>query len=147
GARTIAMADFYRAPEDTPHLENALRHGELITAVEVPLPVPGARQRYLKVRDRATFEFAVVSVAAVLRTRGRTVEEARLAFGGVATRPWRSAEAEAALRGEALTERNIAAAGRLLVRDARPREDNEFKVELVQRALQDVLGRFTGGSR
>jgi len=78
---------------------------------------------------------------------GRTVEEARLAFGGIATRPWRSLEAETALRGKPLTERNIAAAGRLLVQDAQPREDNEFKVELVQRALQDVLGRFTGGSR
>jgi xanthine dehydrogenase YagS FAD-binding subunit len=147
GARTIAMADFHRVPEDTPHIENTLRHGELITAVEVPLPAPGSRQRYLKVRDRASFEFAVVSVAAVLRMNGRTVEEARLAFGGVATRPWRSAEAEAALRGRALTEQSIAAAGRVLVRGAQPREDNAFKVELVQRALQDVLGRYTGGSR
>ncbi|MFF9206587.1 FAD binding domain-containing protein [Streptomyces sp. NPDC014986] len=147
GTRTIAMADFYRQPGDAPHIENALRHGELITAVEVPLPAPGTRQRYLKVRDRATFEFAVVSVAAVLRMNGRTVEEARLAFGGIATRPWRSAEAEAALRSKPLTEPNIAAAGRILVQDAQPREDNEFKVELVQRALQDVLGRFTGGSR
>lgn len=147
GARTVSLADFYRDPGDTPHIDNALRHGELITAVEVPLPPAGTHQRYLKLRDRATFEFAVVSVAAVLRTRGRVVEEARLAFGGIATRPWRSAEAEDALRGKPLTERNIAAAGRVLVRDAQPREDNEFKVELVQRALQDVLGRYTGGSR
>ncbi|GGW95841.1 FAD-binding molybdopterin dehydrogenase [Streptomyces malachitofuscus] len=147
GARTVSLADFYREPGDTPHIDNALRHGELITAVEVPLPPAGTHQRYLKLRDRATFEFAVVSVAAVLRTRGRIVEEARLAFGGIATQPWRSAEAEAALRGKPLTERNIAAAGRVLVRDAQPREDNEFKVELVQRALQDVLGRYTGGSR
>lgn len=147
GARTIAMADFHREPGHTPHLENALRHGELITAVEVPLPAPGARQRYLKLRDRATFEFAVVSVAVVLRMSGRTVEEARLAFGGIATRPWRSPEVETALEGGPLTERNIAAAGRLLVQDAQPREDNEFKIELVQRALQDVLGRYTGGSR
>jgi xanthine dehydrogenase YagS FAD-binding subunit len=147
GARIIAMADFHRAPEDTPHIENTLRHGELITAVEVPLPAPGSRQRYLKVRDRASFEFAVVSVAAVLRMNGRVVDEARLAFGGVATRPWRSAEAEAALRGRALTEQSIAAAGDVLVRGAQPREDNAFKVELVQRALQDVLGRYTGGSR
>ncbi|GAB2898448.1 xanthine dehydrogenase family protein subunit M [Streptomyces deserti] len=147
GTRTVTMADFYRAPDDTPHIENALRHGELITAVEVPLPAPDSRQRYLKVRDRATFEFAVVSVAAVLRLKGRTVEEARLAFGGVATRPWRTSEVEAVLRGRVLSERSIAAAGRVLVRDARPRKDNEFKIELVQRALQDVLGRFHGGSR
>ncbi|MFI1393200.1 FAD binding domain-containing protein [Streptomyces griseoaurantiacus] len=147
GARTIAMADFHLEPGHTPHLENTLRHGELITAVEVPLPAPDARQRYLKLRDRAAFEFAVVSVAVVLHMNGRTVDEARLAFGGIATRPWRSPEAETALRGRPLTARNIAAAGRLLVQDAQPREDNKFKVELVQRALQDVLGRFSGGSR
>ncbi|MGW0846880.1 FAD binding domain-containing protein [Streptomyces sp. NPDC002787] len=147
GGRTITMADFHRTPDDTPHIENALRHGELITAVDVPLPTPDSRQRYLKVRDRATFEFAVVSVAAVLRMNGRTVEKASLAFGGIATRPWRSSEAEAALRGRALTGRSIAAAGRALVRGAQPREDNAFKVELVQRALQDALGRFLGGSR
>ncbi|CAL9647465.1 FAD binding domain-containing protein [Streptomyces sp. enrichment culture] len=147
GARTISMADLHLEPGDTPHVENALRHGELITEVEIPLPAPGARQRYLKVRDRATFEFAVVSVAAVLDMHGPRVDEARLAFGGVATRPWRSSEAEAALRGRPLTEESIARCGRILVRDAQPREDNQFKVELVQRALQDVLGRFTGGSR
>ncbi|MFJ8148674.1 FAD binding domain-containing protein [Streptomyces sp. NPDC096048] len=148
GARTIAMADFHRVPGDTPHIDNSLRHGELVTAVEIPLPDSrNTRQRYLKVRDRATFEFAVVSVAAVLRTRGRSVEDARLAFGGVGTRPWRSAEAESVLRGKPLTERNIAAAGRILVKEAQPRPDNAFKAELVQRALQDTLGRFTGGSR
>ncbi|MFE8953509.1 FAD binding domain-containing protein [Streptomyces althioticus] len=147
GARVISMADFHREPGDTPHVENALRHGELITAVEVALPAAGTRQRYLKVRDRASFEFAVVSVAAVVHMNGRRVDSARLAFGGIATRPWRSAELEAELRNGPLTQDTIARCGELLVRDARPRQDNEFKVELVQRALQDVLGRFSGGSR
>ena len=90
-------------PGDTPHRETALRQGELITGIDVPVTDLAAGSAYLKVRDRATFEFAVVSVAAALRTRGRVVQDVRLAFGGVGTRPWRDTRVEAALRGLPLT--------------------------------------------
>ncbi|MGN9907567.1 FAD binding domain-containing protein [Phytohabitans sp. LJ34] len=144
GARQIPITDFYVLPGDTPHLENALRYGELITGVEVPGGPSAPMSRYLKLRDRATFEFAVVSVAAVLRVRAGRVQEIRLAFGGIGTKPWRSPEAEAALRGRRLTAESVAEAGRALVRQAAPRDGNEFKVELVQRALAGVLSELGG---
>ncbi|TWF75114.1 xanthine dehydrogenase YagS FAD-binding subunit [Pseudonocardia hierapolitana] len=140
GERRIPVAEFYLQPGSTPDRETALRPGELITSVDVPVPGPGTRSRYLKLRDRATFEFAVVSVAAVVRLAGGVVQEARLAFGGIGTRPWRSPEAEQALVGRPLTAATTQAAGRALVRDAVPRRHNAFKVDLVQRALADVLG-------
>jgi xanthine dehydrogenase YagS FAD-binding subunit len=142
GPRDIPMADFYLPPGDTPHLETALRQGELITGIDVPVTDLAAGSRYLKVRDRATFEFAVVSVAALIRLRGDEVREARLAFGGIAPRPWRSAEAEQALVGRPLNAATIKAAGEALVVDAQPREHNAFKVPLVQRALSDILDQF-----
>lgn len=144
GPRRIPIADFYLLPAATPHVENALRYGELITGVEVPGGTSAPASRYLKLRDRATFEFAVVSVAAVLRVRGGRVRDIRLAFGGIGTKPWRSAEAEATLRGQRLTAERIAEAGRALVRQAVPRDGNEFKVELVRRALAGVLGELGG---
>jgi xanthine dehydrogenase YagS FAD-binding subunit len=144
GERAVPIAGFYLLPGSAPNRENALRPGELITRVDVPRTSLAARSRYLKLRDRATFEFAVVSVAAALRTRGRVVADVRLAFGGVGTRPWRDVRVETALRGRPLTRRAIAEAGRVLVRDAVPREDNGFKVELVQRALESVLGDLGG---
>ncbi|MEV5887024.1 xanthine dehydrogenase family protein subunit M [Streptomyces sp. NPDC052020] len=144
GRRSLALRDFYRLPGSTPHRESALRHGELITGVEIPESRLAAGSRYLKLRDRASFEFAVVSVAAALtRERGR-VRDVRLAFGGIATRPWRSPEAEDALRGRPLNRATIAAAGRALVQGAHPREHNALKVELVQRALADVLEDLGG---
>jgi xanthine dehydrogenase YagS FAD-binding subunit len=144
GDRRAPLREFYLVPGNTPDQENALRHGELITAVEVPATALSAHSRYVKLRDRASFEFAVVSVAAALRMRGRTVCEARLAFGGVATGPWRSAEAEQAIIGRALTPATIDAAGQAAIRDAVPREHNGFKVELVQRALAGLLGDLGG---
>ncbi|MEW2354916.1 xanthine dehydrogenase family protein subunit M [Spirillospora sp. NPDC029432] len=144
GERDVPIGDFFLLPVSTPTRETAMRPGELITRVEVPRTPLAARSRYLKLRDRATFEFAVVSVAASLRTKGRVVEDVRLAFGGVGTRPWRDIRVEAALRGRPLTTAAITEAGRVLVRDARPREGNRFKVELVQRALESVLGELGG---
>ncbi|GAA5056569.1 xanthine dehydrogenase YagS FAD-binding subunit [Thermocatellispora tengchongensis] len=140
--RRIPISEFYLLPEGTPERENVLESGELITGIEVPVTTLASRSRYLKLRDRATFEFAVVSVAAAVRLRGGEVDDVRLAFGGVAPRPWRSPEAEAALKGGPLTDERIRAAGQALVRDARPREHNAFKVELVQRALAQILGGF-----
>jgi len=144
GARAVPIAEFYLLPGTTPERETVLRRDELITRVDVPRTPIAARSRYLKLRDRASFEFAVVSVAAALRMNGRTVREVRLAFGGVGTRPWRDPRVEAALRGRELTERTIAAAGRVLVGDAVPHEENRFKVELVQRALASVLTELGG---
>ncbi|WP_394619766.1 FAD binding domain-containing protein [Lentzea sp. JNUCC 0626] len=139
GERKIPIGDFYRRPGTTPHVENALRPGELITAVEVPRSQAARKSKYLKLRDRATFEFAVVSVAVAIDLRGRSVRDVRLAFGGIGTVPWRSREAENELRGRELSAETVARAGKALVRDAKPRHDNEFKVELVQRALAEVL--------
>jgi xanthine dehydrogenase YagS FAD-binding subunit len=140
GYRAVPIAEFYLLPGATPDRETALRPGELVTRVDVPRTSLAASSRYLKLRDRATFEFAVVSVAAALDLRGRTVRDVRLAFGGIGTRPWRDTRVEAELRGRSLTEATITEAGRVLVRNAHPHEENGFKVELVQRALASVLG-------
>ncbi len=139
GPRTIPVSELYLPPGNTPDRETALRPGELITSVDVPVTDLVTGSQYLKLRDRASFEFAVVSVAAMVRLAGGVVREARLAFGGIATRPWRSIEAEQELVGRPLTEATAAAAGRALVRDAVPRRHNAFKVDLVQRALANVL--------
>jgi len=144
GVRRIPMADFHVVPGTTPDRETALAHGELITGVEIPTTPMAANSRYLKLRDRATFEFAVVAVAAALDMSGNTVRDVRLTFGGVATKPWRSLEAEAALRGRRLSGDTIAAAGQALVQGAVPREHNAFKTDLVQRALDGHL-RDLGG--
>ncbi|GAA2214263.1 xanthine dehydrogenase family protein subunit M [Nonomuraea monospora] len=148
GPRAIGIADFYLPPGDTPHRETVLRAGELITRIDVPLTPLAEGSRYVKVRDRASFEFAVVSVAACVRLedgpRDGAVREASLAFGGVAPRPWRSSAVERALTGRPLTPASIRAAGEALVREARPRPDNAFKVPLVQRALSDVLEQLRG---
>jgi xanthine dehydrogenase YagS FAD-binding subunit len=144
GERRIPLGDFYLPPGDTPHRETVLTPGELITGVEIVRTPLAATSRYLKLRDRATFEFAVVSVASAVRLTGSVVAEARLAFGGVAPRPWRSPEAERALVGRPLTDRTIEAAGRALVRDAIPHEHNAFKIDLVRRALARIL---RGGNR
>lgn len=144
GPRQVPVDGFHLRPGNAPHVDTVLRPAELITAVEVPRWA--ARSRYLKLRDRATFEFAVVSIAAVVDLRGGRVRDVRLAFGGIGTTPWRSPEAEAVLRGAPLTVDAIERAGRALVRDAVPRQHNGFKVELVQRALVELLSGW-GGSR
>lgn len=144
GRREVPMADFHLTPGTTPHVENVLRPGELIVQVDVPASPLAEHSRYLKLRDRATFEFAVVSVASALRLRNRRVEDVRLAFGGIGTKPWRSLPAEDTLRGRLLSADTIADAGRALVRGAVPRRDNGFKVELVQRALAGLLSEQGG---
>ncbi|GAB3435567.1 FAD binding domain-containing protein [Actinophytocola sediminis] len=144
GARTVPIADFYLLPGSTPHRETVRHQEELITGVTVPRTPVGRHSRYLKLRDRASFEFAVVSVAAALRMTGGTVRDVRLAFGGVGTRPWRDTRVEAALRGRELTPATVAAAGRVLVRDAVPLDGNGFKATLVQRALASVLHELGG---
>jgi xanthine dehydrogenase YagS FAD-binding subunit len=144
GGRTVPIADFYLLPGTTPDRETVLAPGELITRVDVPRTPLAAHSRYLKLRDRATFEFAVVSVAAALRVDRHVVRDVRLAFGGIGTRPWRDTRVEAALRGRPLTGATITEAGQVLVANAEPREENGFKVELVQRALASTLSELGG---
>jgi xanthine dehydrogenase YagS FAD-binding subunit len=126
--RTIPIADFHRLPGDTPHIETALETGELITAVTLPKPA-GGKQIYRKVRDRASFAFALVSVGAIIQRDGT----GRVALGGVAHKPWRLATADAAL------PRGSKAAAEQLLADAKPTPENAFKVPLVERTLAAVL--------
>jgi xanthine dehydrogenase YagS FAD-binding subunit len=143
GERRVPIGDFYRLPGSTPHVETVLPRGGLIVGVEIPSGMTGFRSGYRKVRDRASFEFALVSVAVSLDMDGDSVREARIALGGVAPRPWRAVEAEAVLRGRRL-ESGVPAAAEAAVRGAVPREHNGFKVELVRRTLADVLTRVGG---
>jgi xanthine dehydrogenase YagS FAD-binding subunit len=139
GDRAIPIGEFHQLPGDTPHLDTGLRRGELVTAVDLPPPaVP--RSSYLKVRDRASYAFALVSVAAVLDldTQG-VIRQARLALGGVAHKPWRVPEAEQVLIGRPAAEDAWRAAADVALPDARPLRDNAFKVELARRSLVRAL--------
>jgi xanthine dehydrogenase YagS FAD-binding subunit len=137
GERRIAFEDFHLLPGETPEREHALKAGELITAVVLP-PLPaGTRSWYLKLRDRESYEFALASAAVTLRIDAGRIAEARLALGGVGTKPWRAREAEETLRGATIDETVFRRAAELALRDARPREHNRFKVELARR----VIGR------
>lgn len=143
GDRTLPITDFHRLPEDHPEIETLLEPGELITAVELP-PLPlAARSTYRKVRDRASYAFALVSVAAAIELDGDTVKDVRLAFGGVAHKPWRAWKAEAALKGQRATEDSFRAAAEVELADAQPLGENAFKVELATRTLVAVLAELT----
>ena len=139
-ARRIPIAEFHRLPGDTPHLETAIEPGELITAVTLPPPV-GGKQLYRKVRDRASYAFALVSVAAIVATERGTIMGARVAFGGVAHKPWRSVEAEAALAGRPATMATYRAAAEAAMAHAVGRGDNDFKIELAKRTLCRTLAQ------
>jgi len=142
-ARTIPVDSLYRPPGDTPHIETVLTPGELITSVRLPPPPPG-RQVYRKVRDRASYAFALVSVAAILELDGDRVRTARVAFGGLSYKPWRSAEAEAALVGAPATRTAFDAAGTAALRDARGYGHNDFKIPLARRTLRATLTQAAG---
>jgi xanthine dehydrogenase YagS FAD-binding subunit len=139
-ARRVAIGDFYRLPGATPHIETVLGPGELITGVTLPPPPPG-RQVYRKVRDRASYAFALVSVAVIVATDGGTITGARVAFGGVAPKPWRSVEAEAALAGRPATMVTFRAAAEAAMADAVGRGHNDFKIELAKRTLYGTLAQ------
>jgi xanthine dehydrogenase YagS FAD-binding subunit len=139
GERTVALTDLHRLPGTQPEVETVLAPGELITAVELP-PLPFARNSiYRKVRDRASYAFALVSVAAVMELDGGTVKDVRLALGGVATKPWRAWKAEDTLRERPATAANFRAAADAELTAARPLSHNAFKVELARRTLVAVL--------
>ena len=135
GRRIIPFAEFHKLPADTPHIENALESGELVTYVDLPKPVQGARSVYLKLRDRASYEFALASAAIVVRVEGGHIRYARVAMGGVGTKPWRSHEAEAALAGKPAEVATFRKAAEAALADAKPRAQNRFKVELAKRCL------------
>ena len=141
--RRIGLRDFYRLPGDTPQIETALEPGELITAIELPPPVTGARQAYRKVRDRASYAFALVSVAVVVTVEAGVIAHAALALGGVAAMPWRSAGAEALLVGQAPSPDVFAAAADALLAGAQGRGDNDFKIPLARRVLIATLTELT----
>src|SRR5262249_22797715 len=119
GDRTIAFADFHRLPGDTPHIDNTMKPGEIVTAIELPAKGFAANWSYLKIRDRLSYAFALVSVAAALELDGGRIKEARVALGGVAHKPWRVAEAEAALRGQAADATAFAKAADPLLQGAK----------------------------
>jgi xanthine dehydrogenase YagS FAD-binding subunit len=142
GERSIPLTEFHVSYGEDPARESVLEHGELITAVELPATPWFARSHYLKVRDRASYEFALTSAAVALdldRGSGGRVRAARVALGGVATKPWRSREAEQALTGAKVEERTWRAAAEAALRGARPQKDNGFKIELAKRTLVRAL--------
>jgi len=139
--RVIPFADFHRLPGDTPERDNNLRHGELITAIEIPKNNFADASYYLKVRDRASYAFALVSVAAAMEINGGKIKQARIAMGGVAHKPWRAGEAEKLLDGKTATEENFASAADAEMKAAKPFEHNKFKVELGKRSIVLALRR------
>jgi xanthine dehydrogenase YagS FAD-binding subunit len=139
GTRVMAFADFHRLPERTPNVDTNLRPDEIVIAVELPAQGFATNYSYLKIRDRLSYAFALVSIAAALELEGGTIKHARLALGGVAHKPWRDAAAEAALKGEAPNEENFRRAADVLLREARGFEHNAFKIDLARRGIIRAL--------
>jgi xanthine dehydrogenase YagS FAD-binding subunit len=146
GERAIAFADFHRLPGDTPQLDNNLQPNEIVTAIELPAQGFAKNYSYLKIRDRLSYAFALVSVAAALELDGGRIMEARLALGGVAHKPWRRSEAEAALRGQSADAATFAKAADLLLRDAKGFSHNAFKIDLARRAIVRTLTQAAKGT-
>jgi xanthine dehydrogenase YagS FAD-binding subunit len=139
--RTIPINDFHRLPGDTPEKDNNLEHGELIVAIDLPKSNFAKNSYYLKVRDRASYAFALVAVAAALELDRGTIRQARIVMGGVAHKPWRSMEAEAVLSGKPASEETFRRAAEAALKDARPLAHNAYKVELGKRAIVRALMR------
>lgn len=142
GMRSVPIGEFHLLPEDHPDVETVLRPADLITAIEIPAASAGLPSTYRKVRDRASYAFALVSVAAALEIKDGNVSSVRLALGGVAHKPWRASKAEAALRGSTVSEDSFRAAARAELADARALRDNQFKIELAERTIVAVLGEL-----
>jgi xanthine dehydrogenase YagS FAD-binding subunit len=139
GERAIAFNDFHRLPGNTPQTDTNLQPDEIVTAIELPALGFADNYSYLKIRDRLSYAFALVSIAAALELEGGTIKQARLALGGVAHKPWRNTAAEAALRGQRADPASFARAADLLLRDAKAYEHNAFKVELARRGIIRTL--------
>jgi xanthine dehydrogenase YagS FAD-binding subunit len=145
GQRIVPLIDFHRLPGATPHIETVLEPGEVIAAITVPASPAARRSYYLKVRDRASFEFAVVSAAVALEMEGVRIRQARIALGGVGTKPWRVPQVEAALAGATLDPAGLRSAATFAAQGAQGRGYNDFKIELMQRAI--VRAVETAGGR
>jgi len=139
GERAIPIGDFHVLPGNTPQRETVLEPGDLITHVTLPPPAPGNRSLYLKLRDRMSYEFALASAAVVITAANGTITRARIAMGGVGTKPWRSTEAEAELADQPATEATFRKAADAAVRDAKAQSQNGFKIELTKRCLVHAL--------
>src|SRR4030088_3168650 len=139
GERSIPIADFHVLPGSTPQRETVLEPGDLITPVPLPPPAPGSRSLYLKLRDRASYEFALASAAVVITVENAKITRARIAMGGVGTKPWRSPEAEAELTDQPATQAVFQKAAEVALRDAKPQSQNGFKIELAKRCLVHAL--------
>jgi xanthine dehydrogenase YagS FAD-binding subunit len=139
GERAIAFNDFHRLPGSTPQIDTNLHPNEIVTAVELPAQSFAKNYSYLKIRDRLSYAFALVSIAAALDLQGDTIRQARLALGGVAHKPWRDTAAAEALRGQRADQASFARAADLLLRDARGHEHNAFKIELARRGIVRTL--------
>jgi xanthine dehydrogenase YagS FAD-binding subunit len=139
GPRAIAFGDFHLLPGNTPQRETVLEPGDLITHITLPPPVAGSKQLYLKLRDRASYEFALASTAVVLSVSGGKITRARIALGGVGTKPWRSPEAEQSLTGKTPNEATFRQAADKALLSAKPQSENGFKVELAKRCLTYAL--------
>ena len=145
--RSINFADFHRLPENNPEKDTNLNHGELITSIELPKNNFANKSYYLKVRDRSSYAFALVSVAAALEMNGKNIKNVRIAMGGVAHKPWRAIEAEKMLVGKAATEANFKLAAEAEMKNAKPLEHNKFKVELGRRAIVRALSMAMNGGK
>jgi xanthine dehydrogenase YagS FAD-binding subunit len=146
GERAIDFADFHRLPDDEPHRDTTLAPGEIVTAVELPARGFSTNYTYLKIRDRLSYAFALVSVAAALELDGGTITEARLGLGGVAHKPWRDTAAEAALRGEPAGEAAFLQAADTVLRDAKGYAHNAFKIDLARRTIVRALTQAANGT-
>jgi xanthine dehydrogenase YagS FAD-binding subunit len=144
--RVIAFGDFHRLPGDSPEIDTALRHGEIILSVDLPAGGFAEHHTYLKLRDRHSYAFALVSVAAGLEIEGDRIRRARLALGGVAHKPWRDPEAEALLVDRPATAESFKAAADLVLSDAEGHEHNAFKIELARRAMVRALSQAAAGT-
>jgi xanthine dehydrogenase YagS FAD-binding subunit len=144
GARSIPLVDFHLVPGNTPERETVLQHGELIVAVELPASPFARRSHYLKVRDRASYAFAMASVAAALDIQNGIIQTARIALGGVGTKPWRAYEAEKALVNKQPNQATFQAAAEVAMREAKPQKYNAFKVELAKRTIVKALTTVGG---
>jgi xanthine dehydrogenase YagS FAD-binding subunit len=147
GERTVALCDLHTLPAERPEVETVLEPGELITAVELPPSEIAVHSTYRKVRDRSSYAFALVSVAAALDLDGDTIADARVALGGVAAKPWRAWRAEETLRGRPATEATFLKAAEAELAEARPLAGNAFKVDLTRRTVAAVLQQLTEGAR
>ncbi len=146
GARAIPFADFHRLPGDTPQRDTNLEPNEIITAIELPPKGFAGNHTYLKIRDRLSYAFALVSVAVGMALDGGTIKEARFALGGVAPKPWRDNEAEETLEGQAPSADTFGRAADVLLRDAKGLDDNSFKIELARRAIIRALTQAARGT-